>query len=165
MPDLKRKIHHNGHKSGGLGTAAQQDIQKNIDTDDIFETGASFSGLNQDNVAKLFLESSAEFRTNLLRSDLKDQRKLLLAIRCAARYRRFNDTIHMEMLMDSLSGSRGINGRAIIDALQASSNVFSSDVALARLGETISKGQKKRMDEELEKQQERNARIASGGKD
>ncbi len=136
-----------------------------IDTDQAMQTEGFFSNYNAPNIIKDLLEPGDDFKTAALRSHIPSQKKLLLAVKCWARYARYHQARHKEMLLSLFAGFRGVNGEAVIQAIMAATNIFGEDVALEMMGSTMNREGRQRLHKQVKQQEAAKAGNYNQGPD
>lgn len=146
-----------GGNGAGLGSTASSPID--VNTDDIFQMEASFSGLDSESAVKYFMDVPEKPLIILLRSNIRNNRLLSHVVLAMRRYRKYSQTEHMQMLLEYLVGTRAIGGFATVQGLQVAVQIMAEQLMLHMTGANMTKKQQEQMKKEIDQQMQ----LKAGG--
>jgi hypothetical protein len=133
-----------------------------VETDDVFQTEPFFSNMNSENIFKDLLSPGSDIDFNMLRGWIKNDDQLNIMCLAYARYERWNDTEHKQLLAHRIIGSAGVQGRARIEAVAAYTGIFPEDVVLHMMGSKMSREEKQRFHQSVNQQQDSKIAMQRG---
>jgi hypothetical protein len=141
-----KKNGHNGDKDPNLLTSTVK--EGGLSTEEIEKMYAQdFQQADSSNYTKDFVDPGTETRPLMMRtvfakSKLPDYQ---LVVKCFARYDKFGDKRHLDMLKNLLACAVSVNGRSRHELLMAKTNIIATNILEEHL-EGFSRGKNKEKD-------------------